>query len=319
MKATINSSIYQLRICRQKTINISPFEAHFGSKANTPLSNISTEPDPGTLTYKPILKKYLDMETVRWDDLISDEQWDNDARSGIDSEKSRDRLRKDAVRRCNEDPNKESRVITHPDVGQAVPMTEASLTLKLAKKKPKNKRFKKNLDGLYEVLVPGSSVIKSDSYTSLIKEPGKREVTIRNSDLAKFGTKAERQTDQKNYADRRPKVPTGKITEDLINQRAKEARRKQKRNEKIKHKRIADDMSAVSSIHSNVSRALRVRMPTKPNKTIVPAPPQPPRETVTNFAPPMTLPQTSIVIAEPPTRPKTKGSFKRYRSLTTIT
>ena len=38
-------------------------------------------------------------------------------------------------------------------------------------------------------------------------------------------------------------------------------------------------MSAVSSIHPNVSRALRVRMPTKPRKTLVPAQPQPPTET----------------------------------------
>ena len=168
MKASINSIIYQLRIYRQKTINISPFEAHFGRKRNTPLSNISSEPDPRTLTYTPILKKYLDMETVRWDELISDEQWDNDARSDIDLEKSRDRLSKDAVS-CNEDPNKESRVITHQDVGQAVPTTEASLTLQLAMKKSKNKPAKKSLDGLYEVLAPRSSVIKSDAYTSLIK------------------------------------------------------------------------------------------------------------------------------------------------------
>ena len=34
------------KVCRQKTINISPFEAHFGRKANTPLSNITTKPDP---------------------------------------------------------------------------------------------------------------------------------------------------------------------------------------------------------------------------------------------------------------------------------
>ena len=46
LKASINSIIYQLRICRQKTINISPFEAHFGRKANTPLSKITTQPDP---------------------------------------------------------------------------------------------------------------------------------------------------------------------------------------------------------------------------------------------------------------------------------
>ena len=54
LKASIKSIIYQLRTCRQKTINISTFEAQFGKKANTPLSNISTEADPSFLTYKPI-------------------------------------------------------------------------------------------------------------------------------------------------------------------------------------------------------------------------------------------------------------------------
>ena len=61
------------------------------------------------------------MERVRWDELISNEQRDNDARSEIDLEKSRDRLSKDAVQRCYADPNRESRVIPHPNVGQAVP------------------------------------------------------------------------------------------------------------------------------------------------------------------------------------------------------
>ena len=79
MKASINSIIYQLRICRQNTINVSPFEAHFGRKANTPLSNILTKPDPSSLTYKNILNKYLDLETVRWEELISEENWDNEA------------------------------------------------------------------------------------------------------------------------------------------------------------------------------------------------------------------------------------------------
>ena len=109
------------------------------------------------------------METVRLHELISDEQLDAEARSDIELEISRDRLSKDAARRCNADPDKDSRVIPHPDVGQAVPRTEASLALKLAKSKPKRKRSKKNLDGLYEVLAPGLSVIKSDAYTSLIK------------------------------------------------------------------------------------------------------------------------------------------------------
>ena len=65
LKASINSIIYQLRISREKTMNISPFENHFGRKANILSCNISTEPDLSSLTYKRILNNYLDMDTVR--------------------------------------------------------------------------------------------------------------------------------------------------------------------------------------------------------------------------------------------------------------
>ena len=129
MKASINSIIYQLRICRQKTINISPFEAHFGRNANTPLSNISTKTDPKSLTYKRILNKYLDSETVRWEELISEENWDVEARRDTELEHNRDKLSKDAARRNNADPEKESKLISHPDVGLAVPRTETSLSV----------------------------------------------------------------------------------------------------------------------------------------------------------------------------------------------
>ena len=154
-------------------------------------------------------------------------------------------------------------MIPHPDVGQSVPRTEASLEVKLAKKRPRSKRSKKSLDGLYDVLAPGSSAVKTDTFTSVIKEPGKRDVTIRNSDLAKFGRKAERQTELQVYANRRPKIPTGKTTEELISHHAKELRKKLEGGKRMKHRKLADDVSTVSFIHSNVTRALRIRMPTK--------------------------------------------------------
>ena len=161
------------------------------------------------------------METIRWEELISEENWDNEERSDTELKLNRDRLNKDAGKRKNEDPNKESRVIPHPEVGLSVPRTEASLEFKLAKKRPRTKRSKKSLDGLYDVIAPCSSVVKTDKFTSVIKEPRKRDVTIRNSDLAKFGTKAERQTQLQLNVNRRPKTPTGKITEDLISHHAK--------------------------------------------------------------------------------------------------
>ena len=104
MKASINSIIYQLRICRQKTINISPFEAHFGRKANTPLSNITTKPDPQSLSYKNILNKYLDLETVRWGELITDDNWINEERSYIEIEVNKNKQGKDATKRQKEAP-----------------------------------------------------------------------------------------------------------------------------------------------------------------------------------------------------------------------
>ena len=116
------------------------------------------------------------------------------------------------------------------------------------------------------------------------------------------------------YANRPPKISTGKFTEYLINQHAGEARKKLEGNKKMKHKKIADDVIAVSSIHSNVTRALRVRMPVKPEKTSVPTPPLTTTESVTNFSQPMELPLKSIVIAEPPTRPKRKATTKATES-----
>ena len=194
-----------------------------------------------------------------------------------------------------------------------MPRTEASLEIKLAKKRPRTKRSNKSLAGLYEVLAPGSSVVKTDTFTSVIKEPGKRDVTIRNSDLAKFGTKAERQTELQLCANRRPKTPTGKITEDLISHHGKETRKKLEGGKRMKHRKIADNISAVSSIHLNVTRALRVRMPTKPKRTVITAPPKPPAEVTNDFAVPMEMP--SMEIAEPPSRPKRKAATKASAAL----
>ena len=255
------------------------------------------------------------METVRWEELISEEHWDNEERSDTELELKRDRLGKDAAKRKNEDPNTESRVIPHQEIGLLVPRTEASLEIKLAKKRPRTKRSKKSLEGLYEVLAPGSSVVKTDNFTSVIKEPGKRDVTIRNSDLTKFGIKDERQTELQLYANRQSKTPTGKITEDLISHHAKETRKKIEGGKRMEHRKIADDISAVSSIHSNLTRALRVRMPTKPKRTVITAPPKPPADVTSDFAVPMEMPSTSIVIAEPPSRPKRKAATKASAAL----
>ena len=148
----------------------------------------------------------------------------------------------------------------------------------------------------------------------MINEPGKREVTIRNSDLAKFGTKAEKQkTDLKYYAERRPKAPTEITTEELIIKHARDAKKKIEGEKK--HRCITDDTSCISSNHSNVSRVIRVRMPTMPEKLNVPAPPKQPNQLTSAIAPQLTLTQSTPVIAEQiikelPRRPQLKVNAK---------
>ena len=83
----------------------------------------------------------------------------------------------------------------------------------------------------------------------------------------------------------------------------------------MKHRKLADDVSTVSSIHSNVTRARRVRMPTKPKRSSSTAPPIQPTETRSDFAVPMEMPFTSIVIAEPPSRSKRKAATKASAAL----
>ena len=83
----------------------------------------------------------------------------------------------------------------------------------------------------------------------------------------------------------------------------------------MKHRKLADDVSMVSSIHSNVTRALRVRMPTKPKRSLSTAPPKQPTEIRSDFAVPMEMPSTSIVIAESPSRPKRKAATKASAAL----
>ena len=66
--------------------------------------------------------------------------------------------------------------------------------MKLARKLQHKKRAKKQLAKLYELLKTGAYFTKSSPTTTIINELGRSPVKVRDSDIAKFGTKAERAT-----------------------------------------------------------------------------------------------------------------------------
>ena len=169
----------------------------------------------------------------------------------------------DAGRRYNGDHNKSiSRFIMHPKLNNPIPRTEQSLDLKLARKV--TKRSKRDLRGLWETLAPGSTVVRTSDTTTVIKESGVPEVCVRNSDIANFGTRAERNTDLWEYAKRRP-LPYEKTTEEKISQHTKELKKKFRGEIKIRHRPTQSDASSgVSSTNSIISKAMASRKPRKP-------------------------------------------------------
>ena len=314
MSKAIKQIFSDLRLTKQKTTKITPFEAHFGRPADTPLRNISTLPSSLNLAYEKIINHYLDADTVPADDFLDEAGWLSLNRSNTEVGKNMCQASLDAGQRYRDSDNKESRIITHPQLTDPIPRTEQSLNVKMARKLPNKRRLKRQLAGLFEVLNPGSFVTKSSPTTTIINEPGRPPVKVRDSDLAKFGTKAARSTNLWTYAQRRP-APYEQTTETKI---AKHSNllKKQKRGEiKIRH-RQRDTISVVSSVNSNVSRALTARKPVKPqlkrrrnpnpnesneNATtsdqplisIVPAPPAPtPQTPQTSFIPPISEDQT---------------------------
>ena len=88
-------------------------------------------------------------------------------------------------------------------VCRTIPLSKRAVQLKWAQEIQGKRRSKKNPEGLYEFLAPGPNILKMSPTNLTIKDPGKPMVIVRNSDIAKFGTLQERQTQLEVYADRR--------------------------------------------------------------------------------------------------------------------
>ena len=224
IKEAIKSIVYQLRICKQKTTDVTPFQAHFGRKPNIPLSNISTVPKSSNLSYENILHHYLDADTVPVEDYRDDNGWVTVDRSNILIEEAIQKAQVDAGRRYNGEHNKSvSRYIMHPKLSNPIPRSKKLLDMKLARKV--TKRLKRDLRGLWEMLAQGSTVVRTSDTTTVIKEPGVHEVRVRNSDIAKFGTRAERSKDLWQNANNAPLLYK-KTTKEEISQHTRSSQKR---------------------------------------------------------------------------------------------
>ena len=74
IKNALQNISFELRTCRKKNSKLSPFEAHYGRKANTALSIITSKPNIKNLNWSNILKYYLDENIIGEDELISQDR-----------------------------------------------------------------------------------------------------------------------------------------------------------------------------------------------------------------------------------------------------
>ena len=75
LEQSIHAIIQRLRLSKQKTFEITPFEAQFGRKCNTPISNITTKSNDKNLNYNKIIKYYLIEVTNPGWSYLTEEQW----------------------------------------------------------------------------------------------------------------------------------------------------------------------------------------------------------------------------------------------------
>ena len=145
----------------------------------------------------------------------------------------------------------ESRLMWSEFIGRPISGSKLSVQVKIAGKIHTNQMQKKNLknlDGLFEVVAPSSTVGKVSPTTSIIKETNRPEIRVRNSGIAIFGTRNEQDTELGQYIERTSKKIHKKTLEQKIVNDRKNLTRKDLGSKKIKrNKRQPDDNSIFSS------------------------------------------------------------------------
>ena len=85
LASKISAIIENIKMIPSTTTKITPFEAHFCIKPNTPTSNIVTHPNKKNLTYSYIKKFYLDKKILRHPMLDQQAMWNfSDSETNLD-------------------------------------------------------------------------------------------------------------------------------------------------------------------------------------------------------------------------------------------
>ena len=134
LEHSIHAIIERLRLFRQKTTKISQFEAHFGRRCNTPISNTTTKSSNKNLSYNKIIKYRLDKDTVPGRLYLTDELW---AGTGMCSHVEIEKVICAAKARAHDEQqnrkDEESRLVWSEGISRPIPRSEGAYRSRLDK------------------------------------------------------------------------------------------------------------------------------------------------------------------------------------------
>ena len=200
IKNALQNISFELCTCRKKNSKLSPFEAHYGRKANTALSNITSKPNIKNLNWSNALKYYLDDNIIGEDELISQDKWyDED----LDSDEEVRTTKQRKLQEARDALGEITRTFKLPKANFEEQLASNSPRLQLTRKTLAASRNKKHLQRLYEAIPEGAALVKSTDNTITVKVPGQQDTVLNESDFAKFGTPEQRKIPHINFAARK--------------------------------------------------------------------------------------------------------------------
>ena len=142
IKQSLRQIAQELRICRKKATNLSPFEAHFSRPTNTPITNLTSCADSRNLKWPNIKSDYLDDNIMGNDELISDERWIQETLDSDEEVKASKQRKLSAALNDKGEMPRTFRMASHTPLQ---PLAENSMGPQLARKTLAATRSKKQL------------------------------------------------------------------------------------------------------------------------------------------------------------------------------
>ena len=130
IKNPLRNISFELRSCRKKYSKLSPFEAYYGRKPNTFLTNITTKCHKNNLSWSNTFK-YLDDNIIGDEELISEESWYD---ADLDSEAEVQEAKRQKLEDAKSDNSEISRIFKLPSTNFQQPLTRHIPRLQLARR-----------------------------------------------------------------------------------------------------------------------------------------------------------------------------------------